>query len=260
MEDTTVNTPKQAILEGISTEVSNPTSEGNSLMVVHIGNEKGFLPGSQVIFENDHETMVAGPFENWFRNVLSKLEPNAVIVMDNECYHSSRQERLPVTTWRKQDIQEWLSSKEISFENNELKAELLVKVHNVKNQYQLYVTGEMAKQAGIKVLRLPPYNSELNPNELVWADVKGYVARNNTTFKIADVKKLLEDGFSKIDVTKWKNCVDHIIKEENKLNGLDYAMDKTVDSFIINGTDSSTFSSLDNDSGTDTDELGMSPM
>lgn len=257
-EDTTVKTPKQAFLEGLSTGAKNPTSKGNRLIVVHIGSEKGFLPGCQWVFENKatgdyHETMNADGFETWFQNVLSKVEPNAVIVMDNASYHSRRQERLPVTSWRKQAIQEWLSAKGIAFENNEVKAELLAKVKNVKYLYQSYVTDEMAKQAGIEVLRLPPYHCELNPIELVWADVKGYVARNNTTFKMTDVKKLLEEGLSKIDVTKWKNCVEHVIKEETKLNGLNDAVDKTVDSFIINVTDSSTCSSSENDSETEAD-------
>ncbi|CAH4034426.1 unnamed protein product [Pieris brassicae] len=64
---------------------------------------------------------------------------------------------------------------------------------NVKS----YVIDEMAKAAGVEVLRLPPYHCELNPIELVWADVKGYVARNNTTFKMVDVKKLLQEGLNR---------------------------------------------------------------
>ncbi|CAF4946214.1 unnamed protein product [Pieris macdunnoughi] len=51
-EDTTVKTAKQAFLEGVSTGAKNPTSKGNRLIVVHIGNEKGFLPGCQWVFEN----------------------------------------------------------------------------------------------------------------------------------------------------------------------------------------------------------------
>ncbi|GBP70621.1 hypothetical protein EVAR_98201_1 [Eumeta japonica] len=56
----------------------------------------------------------------------------------------------------------------------------------------------MAKKKVVEVLRLPPYHCELNPIELVWADIKGHVARNNTIFKIADVKKLLSEGLTQI--------------------------------------------------------------
>lgn len=263
-EDTTVKSAKQAFLEGLSTGAKNPTGKGNRLIVVHIGSEKGFLPGSLWIFENKatgdyHETMNAEGFEKWFEDILKKVEPNAVIVMDNASYHSRRQERLPVTSWRKLNIQEWLSSKNVAYEEKETKTELLAKVKDVKDRYQSYVTDEMAKQVGIEVLRLPPYHCELNPIELVWADVKNYVARNNTTFKMVDVKRLFEEGLNNIDQAKWKNCVDHVIKEETKLYGLDHAVDKTVDNFIINVTDSSTSSSSENDSETSDDE-GNSPL
>ncbi|RVE43393.1 hypothetical protein evm_011978 [Chilo suppressalis] len=260
-EDTTVKSVIQAFLEGLSTGAKNPTSKGNRLIVIHIRNEKGFLPGSQWVFENKatgdyHETMNAEGFENWFKNVLEKVDASAVIVMDNATYHSRRQERLPVTSWKKQNIKEWLASKEILFDEKETKVELLAKVKAVE-RYMSYVTDKMAKQRGTEILRLPPYHCELNPIELVWADVKGYVPRNNITFKMTDVKRLLEEGLNKIDETKWKNCVDHVIKEETKLNGVDHAIDKTVDSFLINVTDSSTSSSSENDdSETDSDAEG----
>ena len=40
----------------------------------------------------------------------------------------------------------------------------------------------------IKILWLPVGHSEVNPIELIWAEVKSDVARKNTTFKIAYVK------------------------------------------------------------------------
>lgn len=95
---------------------------------------------------------------------------------------------------------------------------------------------ELAKAVGVEVLRLPPYHCELNPIELVWADVKGYVARKNTTFKMADVKKLLQEALGNISAEKWQNCISHVIKEESKLDRLDNNVDKTVDSFVINVT------------------------
>jgi transposase len=56
----------------------------------------------------------------------------------------------------------------------------------------------MAKKEGHTVIRLPPYHCELNPIELVWSQVKGYVARNNTTFKMEDVRRLVYEAFDKI--------------------------------------------------------------
>ncbi|KAH9629124.1 hypothetical protein HF086_008573 [Spodoptera exigua] len=134
--------------------------------------------------------------------MLPRLEPNALVVMDNASYHSRRQEKIPVTSWKKQDIQEWLTSKQISYETNETKVQLLEKVKDVKTQYKSYVVDEMAKAVGVEVLRLLPYHCELNPIELVWANVKGYVARKNTSFKMADVKKLLQEALGNISAEK----------------------------------------------------------
>ena len=35
----------------------------------------------------------------------------------------------------------------------------------------------------VTAIRLPPYYAELNSNELIWAMLKGKVARSNLTFK-----------------------------------------------------------------------------
>lgn len=80
----------------------------------------------------------------------------------------------------------------------------------------------MAAEHGVTVLRLPPYHCELNPIELVWAQVKVHVAMNNKTFKMAEVKGLLEEGLRKITPAKWSDCVTHVIKEEDKMCRLDH--------------------------------------
>ncbi|GBP48920.1 Protocadherin-like wing polarity protein stan [Eumeta japonica] len=251
-EDTTEKSSKQAFLEGLSTCAKNPTCKSPGLVVVHIGGDNGFILDRQWVFEckkadDYHVLMNAENFENWFMSVLPRLEPNAVIVMDNASYNSRRKEKIPVTSWLKKNIQDWLSSKEIVFENTETKVELLLKVKNVKDRYASYVVDEIAKTAGIEVLRLPPYHRELNPIELVWADVRDHVARNNTTFKLNDVRKLLEESLSNIGEAKWRMCIERVVKEEEKLNGLDHIVDKTVDNFVTHLRDSLSSSKSDNE-------------
>jgi transposase len=56
----------------------------------------------------------------------------------------------------------------------------------------------MAKNGGHNTLRLPPYHYELNPIELAWAMVKGYVKQHNTTYKIDDVKVLLNTAIERV--------------------------------------------------------------
>jgi len=77
-----------------------------------------------------------------------------------------------------------------------VKAELLQIVALEKYKFDKYVINDIAKQDNKTILRLPPYYCELNPIEMVWSMVmlKGYVKSNNNTFKIQDVKLLLEQG------------------------------------------------------------------
>ncbi|CAG9130999.1 unnamed protein product [Plutella xylostella] len=137
--------------------------------------------------------MDAHNFEKWFKMVLDKILPGSVIVMDNAPYHSRQLERVPNMSWRKDAIQEWLRSKNIAFETREIKAQLLTKFDQKK--YVLKYVDELAASKGVTVLRLPPYHCELNPIELIWAQVKSYVGRNNKSFKMAEIKTLLNEGF-----------------------------------------------------------------
>lgn len=64
---------------------------------------------------------------------------------------------------------------------------------------------EIAKVAYKTVVRLPPYHCELNPIELAWSSAKHYVRMNNTTYKLQDVRRLLEEGVDRVTPDIWKN-------------------------------------------------------
>lgn len=188
-----------------------------------------------------HSEMDGHNFEKWFDRILTKVDPNAVIVMDNASYHSRKLEKIPTTATRKVDIQNWLQRKGIAYENSELKAQLLKKVKEEKHKYEAYVVDEKAKQKDISVIRLPPYHCELNPIELIWAQVKGDIASKNVTFKLKDLKNLLPEALNKITAENWRNCENHTIKEENKMKELDQIIDHVTDQLIIHvGEDSSS--------------------
>lgn len=178
--------------------------------------------------------MNAECFEDWFKRVLPKLKPESVLVMDNAPYHSRKVERTPTTAWKKADIQAWLRSKNIAFVETMIKAQLLKIVRENKSLYNKYVVDELAAQSGVTVMRLPPYHCELNPIELVWAQVKGHVARNNRTFKMVEVKKLLEEGLSEVTPEKWVNCINHTKKVENEMCQLNHIIDDVQDRLVIN--------------------------
>ena len=55
---------------------------------------------------------------------------------------------------------------------------------------------------------------ELNAIELIWADVKNCVARENKEWALNHVEELFREGRAEISSTVSKNCVGHIKRVE----------------------------------------------
>jgi transposase len=68
----------------------------------------------------------------------------------------------------------------------------------------VYKTDKIANLHGHEVIRTPVRHCELNPIELIWAQVKGFVAKNNTIFRLKDVKELTYAAFEKITKAVYK--------------------------------------------------------
>ncbi|GBP67987.1 hypothetical protein EVAR_57961_1 [Eumeta japonica] len=75
---------------------------------------------------------------------------------------------------------------------------------------------KLAAEHCVTSLRPLPCHCELNPIELVWAQVKGYVARNNKTFMLNDIIKIFEEGLKELMLKRWSDYVKHV-KEEDKI-------------------------------------------
>lgn len=256
-KDITVKSRKEAFLSGLSTGNKAPSGKGSRLIITHIGSETGFVDGGLWMFESKkggdyHEAMDGKHFETWFEKVLPLLDENAVIVLDNARYHSRKKDKVPNESWSKGNIQKWLTSKGVMYEDHFLKKQLLVKVKEVSSNYNLYVIDELAKSQNKTVLRLPPYHCELNPIEMIWAQIKCSVASRNTTFKIADVKELCLQAIKNIGEEEWKKCVSHVKdKTEKEMWELDSVIENAVEPLIINingtGSDKSSFDTSDSD-------------
>ena len=173
-QDTRVLSSHQAFLDGLSTGVKQPTGKGSRLIIVDAGTKDGFIPGASLVFQakkddgDYHGEMNAASYEKWFREqLLPNIPPNSVIVLDNASYHSAQVELLPRKHWRKDLIREWLTSKDIQWNTDMIKDELLKLVEPLRPKYSDKNVDKMAREAGHEVLRLPPYHCELNPIELV---------------------------------------------------------------------------------------------
>ncbi|GBM63347.1 hypothetical protein AVEN_51369-1 [Araneus ventricosus] len=226
-QDKTIKSCSDARSKGLSTGLKGPSGKGGRLIIAHVGSERGFVNDAADIFSSKktkdyHEEMDGNHFESWFKSkLIPKLEPNSIIVMDNASYHSVKEEKLPTQSWRKKDIQEWLTNKNIPWGSDLLKLELLQIVSTVKHKFDGYRIDKIASERGHKVLRLPPYHCELNPIELIWAQVKGYIARQNQTFKLPEVKNLLLEALDKVSGNDWKNAVAHVTKIEKEFWTMD---------------------------------------
>jgi transposase len=90
----------------------------------------------------------------------------------------------------------------IPFSATDTKKVLYEKIKQRKTPV-VYKTDEIANLHGHEVIRTPVRHCELNPIELIWAQVKGFVTKNNTTFRLKDVKELTYAAFEKITKDVW---------------------------------------------------------
>ncbi|PZC80770.1 hypothetical protein B5X24_HaOG213994 [Helicoverpa armigera] len=128
-----------------------------------------------------------------------------------------------------------------------LKRELLNIVKNHRQRYDACIrrNGKITKQNCPETAAV----CELNPIELVWAQVKGNVASHMKTHKMAELKIVLKESIQNIDAEKWKKCIKHV-KEivEPKMDAMDRNVETMTERFIINvGNDSSDGTESDDD-------------
>ena len=180
-----------------------PSGKGKRLIVLHAGNrEEGLIDRCDLVFlakakDGDYHQEMNGPiFLNWFENQpMPALKSPSVIVLDNASYHNIKTEETVVPNFnqRKAVLQDYLSKHNIPFQPLETKKQLYEKI-KFKKLLSVFQTDKIANLHGHEVLRTSVRHCELNPIELIWAQVKGFVAENNTTFRLKNVKELVYGG------------------------------------------------------------------
>jgi len=191
--DKSITSTRDAFNRGLSCGLKDPNGKGKRLIIVHIGSNDGFVPNGLFVLVSSktgdyHKDMNSEVFESWLKDILPELEPDSVIVLDNAPYHSCKLDKNPTSNDTKARIIQWLATKGVEADHSFLKAELLEKVESL-NLPMVYVVDDITKSSGQHVLRLPPYHCALNAIELIWADIKGFVTRYNSTFKFDDMKE-----------------------------------------------------------------------
>ena len=118
-------------------------------------------------------------------------------------------------------------------------------------------------------LRLPAYHADLNAIELVWAQVKGYEARQdlvwaqvngyearqNSSFKSAGMMQLIENCLQSVTFDQWKSCGEHVCSVEEKYYIYDVAIEEELERLVITVTfsDEGTNTASETDDFSDTD-------
>ncbi|KAM7298628.1 uncharacterized protein ISCGN_019206 [Ixodes scapularis] len=211
-QDKTVESSQDAFLKGSTTGLAAPSGKGGRLILVHAGSsETGFVEGAADFFRakkgntaDYHSEMDGTYFEGWFSSqLLPKIPPRSIIVMDNVPYHSVALEKAPTSSTRKADIQAWVTKKGISWSGDMVRAELLELSKKVNTPGTVYRIDTLAAAHSHKVLRLPPYHSEFNPIELVWSKVKRYGASKNKLFTLQEVERLLPEALASVTQEDW---------------------------------------------------------
>jgi hypothetical protein len=112
---------KDTVTGGTLGGVKRSPGKVQRLIILGAGGEKGWIPNTKLIFRSKkntgdyHDEMTGDHFEECFKDtLLPNCLPNSLIVMDNASYHSRRVEELPVKSWTKKKMNEWLHSKSIS--------------------------------------------------------------------------------------------------------------------------------------------------
>ncbi|XP_076028786.1 uncharacterized protein LOC143017786 [Oratosquilla oratoria] len=228
-----------------ATEVKTPIGKCNNLIILHAGTLNGFVCNAELIIQakNDgdyHKQMNATVFEKWFRKqLLPNIPPNSVIVMDNSSYHSALLEKLPTSSWREGELKDWLTKEGVQPSDELSKAELYELARNkISNEHKKYVIDTIADEAGHKIIRIPPYHSQYNPIELIWAQVKSYVAKQNN-LKMADLKISAKEAIKRVTSDDWMEAVRHTEELQKQDAKQDMIIEEYIESFIINITESS---------------------
>ncbi|KAH8042695.1 hypothetical protein HPB51_025527 [Rhipicephalus microplus] len=167
---------------------------------------------------------------------------------------SQKEEKLLTTAWKKEEIQEWLTGKNITYSKRMIKKQLLELVASVKSRFLSYNVDSTAVKAGCIVLRLPPYHCEFHPNKLVWVKAKNGVAADNRDFKLSRVDTILRNKIRQITVVDWKDSIQHMMDLEAKFR-LDTSGNEHIQPIIIHLREDDT-----NESDDDFELCGIEPL
>lgn len=202
-----------AAIQGPNPQVDNPVNDGDKAGLID-GTVWIFCPQKKGAHVGDYHKVFEGKnFVAWFRDsLLPALKQPSLIMMDNAKYHLVYGDDVPKPNkMKKQECLTFLQSKQVEVPDNLTAVELKKMVKDYIKDKIPIECDRLAKEQGHELLLTPPYHSDLQPIELVWALVKGTVGRqydNETTLEL--VHERLKTEFDKL-LTSGHNSVAGMI-------------------------------------------------
>jgi hypothetical protein len=138
----------------------NPISHGSRYIIVHAGDEEGFLQGAGLVFKSGlktgdyHDDMNGDNYSRWvITQLIPNLPPNSVVVIDNAPYHNKQSNKAPNMNANKATMQQWLRDHQIPFKKTDLKATLYDLIKEHKHKFITYEFDALFEEKGHTVLR-----------------------------------------------------------------------------------------------------------
>ena len=172
-----------------------------------------FCPQQKKDHKGDyHKVFKADNFEQWWRDqLIPNLHQPSIIIMDNASYHKGYVDKYPKANARKAEFVAFCVAKNIDFDVRDTKPILRDKVRAYKKT-QKTACELMAEEHGHKVLYTPPYHSDLQPIELLWAKLKGNIGRKYDTDTTMTVLKERLDGEFTLALD-WNESIEGFIRK-----------------------------------------------
>jgi hypothetical protein len=178
----------------------------------------GHIPGSILAFcpqrkgdhQGDYHKVFNGEnFFQWWRDqLLPNLHQPSIIYLENAAYHLIYGDHVPkASKMRKHECMYFLQSKGVDFDSSMSALELKKVIKDYIASKEKIEIVCLAELEGHRVELTPPYHSDFQPIEIVWALIKGNVGRQydiNTSLTIIynhlmhEFDSLLETGHASI--------------------------------------------------------------
>lgn len=261
-------------MTGFKGSMKMKSGKGERLILNHFGSKDGFISNALDLFvanttdQDYHSAMDHNHYHTYIRDFLGpNLPDKCFVVIDQATYHGVKTDSsyYPKISDRKQEILNWLVEKGLGV-NEELevlgKAGLLDIVgRNIPEQVfevdniltRIPHSTEPGRFKDVKVLRQPVRHCFFNPIELIWAYIKGRVAKENSpSNSLQDVKKLTEKAIEEIPPDYWNRCYQHVLKvmKDFRESGRYIKEHLTVDKVVVplnDDTDSDPVSETDDE-------------